>query len=56
MKYEYNARVVDLEKVTLECNSMGQENWELVTALPYSRVNCCNQTVPTVVLIFKKSA
>ncbi|UWU45777.1 DUF4177 domain-containing protein [Limnospira platensis] len=56
MKYEYNAKVVDLEKVNGECNSMGQQGWELVTALPYSRVNCCNQSVPTVVLIFKKSA
>ena len=56
MKYEYNAKVVDLEKVNLECNSMGQQGWELVTALPYSRENCCKQSIPTVVLIFKKSA
>ena len=56
MRYDYNVRVVDLEKVNAECNTMGQQNWELVTALPYSRVNCCNQAVPTVVLIFKKPA
>jgi hypothetical protein len=56
MRYEYSTKVVDLEKVNVECNSMGQQGWELATALPYSRVNCCNQSVPTVVLIFKKSA
>ncbi len=54
MRYEYDVRVVDLEKVNAECNAMGQQSWELATSLPYSRVNCCNQSIPTVVLIFKK--
>lgn len=55
MQYEYSIKVADVEKVNTECNAMGQQGWDLVTAFPYSRVNCCNQSVPTVVLIFKKS-
>ncbi len=55
MKYEYNVRSVDLDKVNAECNAMGQQNWELVTAYPWARANCCNQAVPTVILIFKKA-
>lgn len=55
MRYEYSVKSVDLEKVSTECGVMGQQGWELATALQYSRPGCCSQSVPTVVLIFKKS-
>ncbi|AFY83823.1 hypothetical protein Oscil6304_4297 [Oscillatoria acuminata PCC 6304] len=55
MKYEYKVIVSDWEKVNIECNTLGQQNWELVTAYSSARTNCCSQTIPTVVLIFKKS-
>lgn len=54
MRYEYNVRIVDFEKVNIECNTLGRENWELATAYPSYRSNCCNQAVPTIVLIFKR--
>ncbi|MGB3691844.1 MAG: hypothetical protein WA865_18050 [Spirulinaceae cyanobacterium] len=54
MKHEYHVRVVDFGKVDSECNSLGSENWELVTAYPSARADCCNQSVQTVVLIFKR--
>lgn len=56
MNYEYHVRVVDLAQVNEACNSLGRENWELVTAYPSARANCCNNAVPTVVLIFKRTA
>lgn len=54
VRYEYRVISADLAKTNSECNTMGQEGWELATALPYSRSDCCNQSVPTVVLIFKR--
>jgi len=55
VRYEYSVKSVDLDKVESACNSMGQQGWELASSLPYSRTNCCSQSVPIVVLIFKKS-
>jgi hypothetical protein len=54
MRYQYSVKPVDLQKVEAECNSMGQQGWELASALPYSRSDCCNNSVPILVLIFKK--
>ena len=40
MRYEYSTKVVDLEKVNVECNSMGQQGWELAKlALQFSVAN-----------------
>ncbi|MEM8638944.1 MAG: hypothetical protein AAGG51_09045 [Cyanobacteria bacterium P01_G01_bin.54] len=54
MKYQYTVRVVDFSKVEAECNTLGQQDWELATAYPSARADCCNQSVATVVLVFKK--
>ncbi|MBK1987926.1 DUF4177 domain-containing protein [Sphaerospermopsis aphanizomenoides BCCUSP55] len=56
MKYEYNVQIVDFEQVNTQCNALGQQGWDLVTAYPSARANCCNQAVPTIVLIFRRNA
>jgi hypothetical protein len=54
MKYQYNVQIVDFEKINIESNTLGQQGWEMVTAYPSARANCCNQAIPTVVIIFRK--
>lgn len=56
MKYEYQVKMVDLSQVNAECNAMGQQSWDLATAYPSARRNCCNDQVQTVILIFKRPA
>lgn len=56
MRYQYQVIMADISEVNTQCNKMGQQGWELVTAYPSARSNCCNQTVSTIVLIFKSPA
>jgi len=51
---QYVVKVIDLNKVELECNAMAQQGWSLVTAYSSARANCCNQAIETSVLIFSK--
>jgi hypothetical protein len=56
MGFQYQVTAVDMNQVNAECNSLGQQGWELVTAYPSARAGCCGGQVNTIVLIFKRSA
>ena len=56
MTFQYQVIVADWKQVNAECNKIGEQGWELVTAYPSARAGCCNNGIDTVVLIFKRPA